>query len=91
MQKAKRLPEHLGVLKVRDMEYEIKTEILCSEELGEYVTYGVNAYEGPVLVASVSDVSTDYEAVRELVRKINDGQLDPIHFSEVLADWLISS
>jgi len=40
------------------------------------------------IIESYADVSTDEEAVSEFVQKCNDLQLDPVHFSEVIQDFL---
>ena len=41
-----------------------------------------------IILESYTDVSGDNESVSELVRKCNDLQLDPIHFSEVVEDFI---
>ena len=41
-----------------------------------------------VILESYTDVSSDKEAVSELVKNCNDLQLDPIHFSEVVDDFI---
>ena len=69
--------------------YEVETKILCSEELGEYVTYGIRACEGGVIVESVSDISTDHALVQKLVDRCNEGGLDTIHLSDFVTDCLV--
>lgn len=59
-------------------------EELHSDEIGTYVAYGVRMDE----TLSVSDVSLDRAAVENLVERMNDGDLDPVHFFDVIEDFV---
>ncbi len=66
--------------------YEAVSEKLVSDELGEYVTYGIRCSQNSVEMAFVSDVSVDEKEVKSLVAHFNSDQLDPLHLYDVLED-----
>ena len=39
------------------------------------------------LIRTVCDVSTDYNAVKELTKRLNDGNVDIIHLDDILFDF----
>ena len=63
-------------------------QTLFSEELGEYVSYGIFATRDEQTIALVSDVSTELEAVKELAARCTEHQLSPEHLSDVIEDFL---
>lgn len=69
--------------------YEVETKILPDENGNERVTYGIGAYRDSELVDRIPDVSNDYEAVSELVRMMNEGELDALHFTNVVEDFIL--
>ena len=62
------------------------------EDVGRYVTYGLFAYRKQSgvwrVVAGISDVSTERQAVRRLARVCTEGNLDPVHLFDVVEDFL---
>ena len=63
-------------------------EILFTQELGQYCTYGIEVLERGVLHSKISDISTDKNFVADLARRCTLGQLDPIHLLDVIEDLL---
>ena len=50
----------------------------------EYTVYGMR-YDDELVVG---DLSTDLDKVKELVRKCNEYQLEPIHMFDVIDDFI---
>ena len=63
-------------------------EIIESEELGFYVTYGISARRDGEEIAFVSDVSTDRQAVEMLAHICTVNQLSTEHLNDVIEDFL---
>lgn len=67
-------------------------ENLHTPELGSYRSCGILALErsekGLVYHTFVSDVSTDYDAVANLTRLCNEGQLFPLQLRDVIDNFL---
>ena len=68
--------------------YEVIREELHSDELGDYVTYGIQMSAENNVLKMISDVSTNREYVKELVQRCNSEQLDPIHIDDVVSDFI---
>ena len=68
--------------------YEAVRHTAISEEIGDYVTYGIRVSEGGRELSFTADVSTDRETVERLAANCTDGQLDPIHLGDVIEDLL---
>lgn len=72
--------------------YTLRKENLFNPDIGCYISFGIAAFEetdsGWVHCAFVSDVSTDHDAVLDLVRRCNKHQLSPIHLWDVIEDFL---
>ena len=56
------------------------------EDIGGYTAYGIELEGEPGV--EIQDVSADITFVEELVRKMNQYQLDPIQVSDVIEDAL---
>lgn len=63
-------------------------EKLTDEYIGKYITYGIELFFEGKLIDRISDVDTDREGVETLCRLCNDLKLSPIHFHEVVEDYL---
>lgn len=65
---------------------------LCSEELGDYTSFGICAQEQVqgawVQRSFVSDVSVRQQSAEDLARLCTEGQLDPAHLMDVVEDFL---
>ena len=70
--------------------YSVFKEELRSEDLGTYISYGICAKDcnGKIL-SSVSDISTEYEEVKKLALRCEEGQLDPSQLQDVAEDFLV--
>jgi hypothetical protein len=56
-------------------------EYKCSDELGEYETFGIRV---TTEIASVSDVSIDGALVDELCRSFNEKELSPLRLLDAI-------
>ena len=73
--------------------YGIREEVYC---LGKErrCAFGIVAYSDAkedgtaTVIASVGDVTEDRVALAELVKKCNEGRLDPIHLYDVTEDFI---
>ncbi len=63
-------------------------ETLTSDELGTYVTYSLSVRTVEEEITFVSDVSTDYEEIKQLADLCTIKELDPIHLEDVIQDFL---
>ena len=68
--------------------YCIVRENLRSEELGDYVSYGIRVYRGEEEVAFVSDVCGDSAELERLTALCTERGLDMAHLSDVIEDFL---
>ena len=70
----------------------IKNEYIFDGE--SRISYGVAVYDDPEtqgtasIIHSISDISSDYEAIANLVSTCNRLQLSPFHLSDVIDDFL---
>ncbi len=66
-----------------------RKESLHSEDIGSYVSYGIQVRdETGKVYTNVPDVSTNETFVREQCAKFTQHQLEPIHLADVLEDIL---
>lgn len=70
------------------MYYTIFEETVGNLETGEYVTYGIRAYQAKTLIVTVHDISTNQEYVQTLCNKYNRHGLSAIHLKDVIEDDL---
>ena len=69
--------------------YEIEVKNLTDENGKEYVAYGIKVYDGGELINTVSDISLNYDEVKRLCDRLNECELDPIHLTDVVEDFLV--
>ena len=74
--------------KRRRYPYELVRERHVSDDGEEYESWGVRVREGGCEIACAYDVSTRRERVNELVKACNEGELDFIHFYDVIEDFI---
>lgn len=67
-------------------------QFLFSDELGEYVSYGIHVFlltpAGCAEAGFFSDISCDPGFVELLARRCTREQLDPLHLPDIVADAL---
>ena len=54
-------------------------------------THGIVVFNKLVPVRVVKDISTDYEAVRELVSNLNNEKVELVHLDDILEDFLFEN
>ncbi len=70
------------------IKYRSIREEMFSDEIGSYISYGIELADGDNVVRKISDVSTDEETVSHLVLLSNELNLSPIHIDDVISDIL---
>lgn len=70
------------------IKYKSIRENLFSEEIGNYVSYGIELIDDGLIVRKISDISTDEKTVLHLVSLANELELSPIHIDDVIEDIL---
>ena len=69
-----------------------KREHLYSAEAGSYISYGINVFhekdQYSTPIASISDVSIDFDSVSNLCKLCTKMQLEPIHLWDVAEDFI---
>lgn len=81
--KIDRTIERMNENKERFTMYEYFEEILSNEETDNYISYGIKTADGS---QRISDVTTNENIAAEIVKKLNDGQVSPIHMKDVIED-----
>lgn len=72
------------------MKYQIfKHDITIENKIVE--TYGINIYENEVLVDKLYDISTDYDALSQLVYSLNMDKIALVHFDSILEDFYLDN
>ena len=56
---------------------------------GPMVSYGIRCLRNGVELASFPDILPDRKKVEELVAKCNESDLSPLHFLDVVEDFLV--
>lgn len=69
--------------------YEPIRQTVVSDDLGEYVTYGIRVLSNGKPLSLVTDVSTDMDTVERLSALCTKEQLDPIHLMDVISDAIV--
>ena len=64
------------------------TQHLYTEELGDYVSYGISVTKNGEKIYEVGDVTTDLDALSALCERCTLLRLDPIHLDDVIYDFL---
>lgn len=64
-------------------------EPLKDEDGNGYVSYGISIRSVEDELAFVSDISTDFDKVRQLADLCTEQELDPIHLNDVIEDFLV--
>ena len=79
-------------MNVPQWEYRANPETLHSDELGDYPTYALEAWqrqgEGWVLADTVHDFSADQSYAVEAAQLFTRHQLEPIHLRDAAEDFL---
>lgn len=65
--------------------YQCIIQKFYNENVGEYITYGIEITDDNMIV---NDVSCNKEKVDDIVRIINKYQVSPIHLDEIIEDLL---
>lgn len=72
------------------MKYEIfKHNIKIEDKTVE--TYGIRICDNKNVIDKLYDVSTDYNAISQLVDSLNKNRIDFIHFNSILEDFYLDN
>ena len=69
-------------------DYTVIAEALYSEDIGDYISYGISVHTEGREVERISDISDEQELVKGLAELCNREGLDVIHFRDVVEDFL---
>lgn len=70
------------------MRYYLTEDIMFHEDIGEYKSYGIEIREGGCIVERIRDIDTKRERVEKLCELCNRQKLSPMHFRDVVDDYL---
>lgn len=59
------------------------------EDLGGYVSYGIELTLGEYLLSYFPDVFSDEQDALDFVERCNEGQVEPEHIEQVIEDAII--
>lgn len=70
--------------------YRIKKETNQNSEIGNYTSYGIEAYQEHSLtpVSYIPDVFADYENAQKFIDLLNEYQAQPVHLEELCIDFI---
>ena len=70
--------------------YSVFEERLFQPDIGEYTAYGIKiTSDNPLFVSkTITDISVSKPEISSLVKRCNKCQLQPIHFEDVVDDFL---
>ena len=72
--------------------YQVVKEKLYNQDIGRYISYGITIYDYTNCnyhkLKTISDISTNEELVTKLAAMCTRGQLSPIHFMDVIEDFI---
>ena len=71
--------------------YRAVSESLFCEEVGSYVSYGIELTRDGKIIDHVSDVTRDERMAHSLAALFNLHQLSPIHFHDAIDDFLFDN
>lgn len=69
--------------------YKIRQDQLKDEDIGRYISYGIDVVENEAVLRSVKDITTDEARLSGLVDLCNKLQLSPVHLDDVIEDFLV--
>lgn len=69
--------------------YQLSVGTEYHRSVGHYESYGIALITDGSIDRIIRDISPDRERVEELVRLFNDEDLDPVHFSQAVEDFLL--
>ncbi len=50
-------------------------------------TYGIIVINKIIPIKVFKDISTDYEAIQDLVKRLNDGKVEFVHVDDIIEDF----
>ena len=69
--------------------YKIRQDQLKDEDIGRYISYGIDVVENEAVLRSVKDITTDEARLSGLVDLCNKLQLSPVQLDDVIEDFLV--
>ena len=66
--------------------YRLMAETHWMEEVGNYVSYGVQVCKGDEVLCTISDLSLDKNRVADFVERCNREELSVLHIQDVIDD-----
>ena len=69
--------------------YKIRLDQLKDEDIGRYISYGIDVVENEAVLRSVKDITTDEARLSGLVDLCNKLQLSPVQLDDVIEDFLV--
>lgn len=70
------------------VEYKLQTKTTLNSDSTTSTSYGILAFCGKRLVATVSDISDNKDAVEQLIQKFNSYDLSLCHLEQAVEDYL---
>lgn len=69
--------------------YYVTEDTMFLEDVGEYRCYGIEVRKGELVLERIRDIDTNREGVEKLCDLCNKRELSPIHFRDVVEDYLL--
>lgn len=70
------------------MRYSVTESMCFLEDAGEYKSYGIELSENGCVIERIDDIDINREEVEALCKLCNELYVSPIHFRDVVDDYL---
>ena len=70
------------------MRYYVTEDMMYCEDVGKYRSYGIELREGERVIERIRDIDISREGVEALCKLCNKLELSPIHFRDVIEDYI---
>ncbi|MGN0517439.1 MAG: DUF6514 family protein [Acutalibacteraceae bacterium] len=69
--------------------YDLIKEHIINDYCGEYDSYGIAVISDGTELRRISDISTDFEDIEELVRLCNKVSVELVHIDSIVENFLL--
>ncbi len=84
------LPQFAPFTEETTLIYRVIRSRMTNDDLAEYVTYGIQLSRNGCILSEINDISTDFQAVCALADQCTRLELSPVHFPDVIEDFILT-
>lgn len=68
--------------------YKLRQDVLHTNDVGLYISYGVDVFKNNRIILSVKDIALDKMNILDFINKCNSLKLAPCHLDDAIEDFL---